>query len=99
MRLIDMDALELPILDPADFSEPEWAKGWNMVVKILKYANTVDPVKHGHLIVDSADKDGGQVCHCSECKISIEKDDGVIIPYCWECGAKLDGEVESCAEA
>lgn len=87
MRLIDAEALQLPFLNPSDFDDPEWAKGWNIVVKILEYATTVDPVKHGKWEVGSTEY--GDCVRCSNCL----HEGGSILTnynYCPFCGAKME---------
>lgn len=73
MRLIDADAL---LKDIADY--PYGYRG--MIKDTIAKQPTVDPVKHGHWIVD---EDGN--IKCSECGHRSVGDN-----YCENCGAKMD---------
>lgn len=60
------------------------------------YAEAVDtkPVRHGHWIkrehAHSSDS-GIYRYECSECHCSDEHNESREVPYCWQCGALMDG--------
>ena len=56
---------------------------------------TIDPVRHGRWIpIREADETGNaqyecSVCHAGETHVPI-----VEVPFCWKCGASMDGGEE-----
>lgn len=92
MRLIDADALRIAIDKlEAESDMPEmWHKGIAFAVNRIVHAPTVDPIKHGHWIVN----DNHHTCRCSCCE-NVELIDWALeqAKYCPLCGAKMD-EVE-----
>lgn len=46
----------------------------------------------GHwILADGQNKDGNYRFICSECQYSDIHAKGTIVPYCWKCGAKMEG--------
>lgn len=66
-------------------------------VKALQDAPTVDavPVMHGRWIDDGGlDEDGNGQYRCSQCGVGEKHNPTVTVSYCWNCGAKMEGETE-----
>lgn len=56
-------------------------------------AADVAPVRHGRwLLVRNADETGNALYECSECHKGERHVPIVSVGYCWNCGAKMDGE-------
>ena len=52
----------------------------------------VAPVVHAHWIQTSAeDENGNAYYYCSNCGRGESHNPIVEVPYCWKCGAKMDG--------
>lgn len=71
----------------------------NIAEKIYRYlcdgiedCEETEPIKHGHWI-DEGLVDGNQnrYCRCSECGKSDTQAISQRVPYCWWCGARMDG--------
>lgn len=63
--------------------------------QIVKTAPAVEanPVVNGRWIQDGGlDEDGNGQYHCSVCSAGENHNPIVDVPYCWKCGAKMDGE-------
>lgn len=92
MRLIDADTLNY--VRVRIYHDDGTIGGYNAVVPSseIKNAPTVDaePVRHGKWIL-WRDLNGIKRCKCSECIVSYGNMD---TPYCPNCGAKMDGEME-----
>lgn len=97
-RLIDADALIDAIKDkiavdkeiyPDDKSSIIFRAGMKNVIGIVKNQDTVDPVKHGRWVdTGRADYYLNKEYRCSCCN-SV---DYMSSPYCYNCGARMDGE-------
>lgn len=97
-RLIDADALVDAIKDkiavdkeiyPDDKSSIIFRAGMKNVIGIVKNQDTVDPVKHGRWVdTGRADYYLNKEYRCSCCN-SV---DYMSSPYCYNCGARMDGE-------
>lgn len=107
MRLIDANALESALtvlIFEFEHRAPKWsandmltssidaakkygyrADGVEAVLNVVRRMPTIDaePVKHGHWIIDGA---------YQTCALCGAKDYGCVPPYCWNCGAKMDGD-------
>lgn len=58
-------------------------------------AADVVPVRHGRWIATGEwDKDLNYYYQCSACGHGDWHSGNVDVPYCWHCGAKMDGEVD-----
>ena len=61
-----------------------------------QYENVKDwqPVVHGKWIYEYQNTNDNWVCHCSNCEAGDEHatDYKNKVPYCWNCGAKMDKE-------
>ena len=102
-RLIDANAL-LKCLDVLEAQGGHWLyrKACNDMIqdlfpKIVNEQPTVDAVEVVHaywMYEDELDENGDLQAHCSNCMAfdlhaPRKKND---VPYCWGCGAKMDGE-------
>lgn len=98
-RLIDADALVENIkseidddkeIYPDDKSSIIFRAGMKTVIRIVKNQDTVDPVKHGHWILDENEKiPCYQIKTCSLCGCRVN---GNSFNFCPNCGARMDGE-------
>lgn len=51
----------------------------------------VAPVIHAKWIESKkTDNDGNIVCSCPRCNHNDRHSPGIVVPYCWFCGAKMD---------
>ena len=104
-RLIDANALIADIAKAQDElitnNDALWQinqkyyKGLAWAHRLALDAPTVDAVEvvHAHWIYDGDEVDGNIQAHCSNCfagdiHATWKKNE---IPYCWNCGAKMDG--------
>lgn len=63
--------------------------------EILDSIPSIDavPVKHGRWIpIGEVDADGNQYYYCSECLHGETHVPIVQVGFCWNCGARMDGE-------
>ena len=98
MRLIDADALVEDIkseidddkqIYPDDKTSIIFRVGMKTVIRIVKNQDTVDPVKHGRWVdTGRADYYLNKEYRCSCCN-SV---DYMSSPYCYNCGAQMDGD-------
>lgn len=94
MRLIDADALIEEIGNEIDEAKKaplcDYCAGMKTVIGIVKKQDTVDPVKHGHWILDENEKiPRYQIKTCSLCGCRVN---GTQFNFCPHCGARMDGE-------
>ena len=64
-------------------------------IGLIDDAPTVDAVEvvHGRWIQQGElDEDGNGQYHCSVCSAGEKHNPIVDVPYCWKCGAKMDGD-------
>ena len=55
-----------------------------------------EPVRHGEWIcIGDYDCDNNAPFECSNCHAGDTHAKGVRVPYCWKCGAKMDGGDQS----
>lgn len=99
-RYIDIEGAGIGKANREQFLVPEFADGWNAVLKILEKEPTADvvEVKHGEWIVDK-ERQILRVRHtkpirslaykCSEC--GCKSGNNKYLNYCHRCGAKMDG--------
>lgn len=92
-RLIDADALVEEIGKEIDEAKKaplcDYCAGMKNVIGIVKNQDTVDPVKHGRWVdTGRADYYLNKEYRCSCCN-SV---DYMSSPYCYNCGARMDGE-------
>lgn len=53
----------------------------------------VQPVQHGKWVcIFEPDENGNVQCNCSVCGAGDLHARDTVVPYCWKCGAKMDGE-------
>lgn len=51
-----------------------------------------EPVKHGRWIEETEpDENGNVISMCNQCYHTDEHCKNIKIPYCWYCGARMDG--------
>ena len=88
-RYIDIEGVGIGKAKREQFLVPEFAEGWNAVLKILEKEPTADvvEVKHAKWEINS----DGYYPYCSHCK--TEPKNGVMSKYCPECGAKMDSQL------
>ena len=60
----------------------------------------VQPVRHGHwMLYENQNQDdvnnGNDLYVCSNCNYSDIHAKTVKVPFCWHCGARMDGEYEA----
>lgn len=85
MRLIDADKL-MENKFKNDIS-------YNAFCNLVKRQPSIDAVKHGRWIpVGDVDADGNQYYSCSECGCGERHVPIVEVKFCWNCGARMDGE-------
>ena len=94
-RLVDADKVAEAIawLDEYDFAL------WHDVQECIDKVPTVDaePVRHGHWIYRQKSyvnnlNDSTAIYECSECGYADEHEADIEVPYCWHCGAKMQGD-------
>lgn len=91
MRLIDADALPrekmLAARGNGQYEDVDIVYGDD-----IDNAPTIDPVRHGKWINESEEDECHNVeCECSLCHHKDIHAVSAIVPYCWHCGAKMDG--------
>ena len=94
-RLIDAVALEKKSRPGVrgDFGYSAKAENWNVSVKDIREAPTIDamPVRHGHWI-HKFGYNGERHTICSSC--GHDRCGHFSFSFCMDCGAKMDEEVE-----
>lgn len=83
----------LPVMRYAENSQKEsdLTDALNLAITALKEPER----KHGMWInYEKPDIDGNMSCTCSVCKAGDVHAKGKKIPYCWKCGAIMDGGTE-----
>lgn len=60
-------------------------------------AADVAPVIHAHWrdLGEKPDEYGNHLYECSNCMLGDFHDPKTIVPYCWNCGARMDEEVDN----
>ena len=93
-KLIDAEAIKI-----AKFValQNDYAKGWNDAIDAISEnapAEDAEPVRHGKWIVWDEIIAGiyHTVSECSECGFTTDKMFREEMPYCPNCGARMDGE-------
>lgn len=96
-RYIDIEGAGIGKANREQFLVPEFADGWNAVLKILDNEPTADvvEVKHGEWkpIVKQSDylePPYCDTCECTVCGYWIDVCE-TVYNYCPNCGAKMDG--------
>lgn len=97
-RYIDADALNERMYHDAfetDSDMQKWDSGcwirYKMFENALADAPTIDPVKHGHWYDEPNYLGTSKTMYfCSYCGSASYRED----PYCWHCGAKMQGGKE-----
>ena len=96
-RLIDANALmdKLEDLKSVLYGWEDYNTGVDSAVYKVENAPTVDAVEvvHGRWIDDGGlDEDGNGQYRCSCCGVGEKHNPTVTVSYCWNCGAKMDGD-------
>ena len=79
--------------DAVDAVKHAWAKG----IEPSQYIESLEPadvvqVVHAYWIQTSAEDENGNAYYsCSNCGRGESHNPIVEVPYCWKCGAKMDG--------
>lgn len=96
MRPIDADALKRGYQDICKGIACEECQiyfGGCKFERMIDDAPTIYPVKHGKwILVREADEDGNALYECSNCHKGEIHVPSVEVRYCWNCGARMDGE-------
>lgn len=80
---------------PADIYSEQYKRNIAVVaLKCIKEAPAIDyvPVIHAHWIEEEIV--GARKLTCSHCNSNLYASDDWNVPYCWQCGAKMDEESE-----
>jgi hypothetical protein len=88
MRLIDADALKAHF---AWWKNDDMKDIFNTIVELQP---TVDPERHARWQEPEGGDGPGErlvTFRCSACGASDLHANGMIVPYCWHCGAKMNG--------
>ena len=97
MRLIDGDAL-MPMLKFIQEAEHQiyGKESWEFASKCINAiedAPTIEEPKKGKWIYTGEDDGNGNTyCNCSICGARESHSRQVKVRYCWNCGAKMEGE-------
>ena len=100
MRLIDADKLEDILVNhgfcycnESDYSDGV-ASGFLLARDDVKEAPTIEaePVRQGHWIKVGCSHYGVSTYECSVCHYTDEHNESREVPYCWQCGARMDGD-------
>lgn len=100
MRLIDADALEDVLVNHGfcycvgnEYNNGV-ADGFLLARDDVKEAPTIESeLRHGHWIKVGCSFYGVSRYECSVCHYTDEHNESREVPYCWQCGARMD-EVE-----
>lgn len=100
MRLIDADALAEVLGIAEDCQDCQYKnvmfckKSSDFVdaCEAIYDAPTVEPERHGRWIHIRTEPDGNALYECSECHKGEVHVPIVEVHYCWNCGARMDGE-------
>ena len=70
---------------------------WWAIKALEQYKADVQPVRHGHwMLYENQNQDdvnnGNYLYVCSNCNHSDVHAKTVEVPFCWFCGARMDGE-------
>lgn len=97
MRLIDADEAVKIIkrYDDRGLTIEEVTRVTDGIAKEIEAMPTVDAVevRHGKWInISEPDENDNVSCECSLCGAGEEHAKGFIVPFCWKCGARMDGD-------
>lgn len=100
IRLIDGNALQRKISALCEKNK-ELIDNWfaNIIDDEIEDFPTIDPVKHGKWIKRAKTNPYVELCsdydwECSECGKMDTHNEKVEVRYCWNCGARMEGEEE-----
>ena len=98
-RYIDIEGAGIGKANREQFLVPEFADGWNAVLKILEKEPTADvaEVKHGKWQTEYDDEFGWNKHTCTNCGYVKRTDIHISLGwhYCPNCGAKMDGKEDA----
>ena len=100
MRLIDADALEDVLVNHGfcycgenEYSDGV-AEGFLLARDDVENAPTIEaePVRQGHWIKVGCSFFGVSRYECSVCHYTDEHNESREVPYCWQCGARMEND-------
>lgn len=101
MRTIDADALKIAIIEEGQRSKRYkmgefWELNREEIWKVIDCMPTIEERKTGHWLMYEIQRvedvnNGNYLYVCSECGHSDVHAKGVVVPFCWCCGAKMEG--------
>ena len=76
-----------------EFNKIEWEDLKPEEIHFIKFKGKLfDEVRHGQWInYTEPDEARNRICNCSLCGAGDEQAVNTVVPYCWNCGAKMDG--------
>lgn len=101
MRLIDADALRETMFHRAfemDSDMQKWDGGcwirYKLFENALENAPTIEaePIRHGKWIKVECSHFGVSRYECSVCHYTDEHNESREVPYCWQCGARMEND-------
>lgn len=98
MRPIDADVLKgCAIIRPHNNEETAMIRKFSDLVNHFEIPTLdVAPVVHGRWIEESElDENGNVIAMCNQCYHTDEHSVNIKIPYCWYCGARMDGGADN----
>lgn len=94
-RYIDIEGAGIGKANREQFLVPEFADGWNAVLKILEKEPTADveEVKHGEWVTVYSENGYHKECSVCGSRWMLDSKEHVCkeTKRCYECGAKMDG--------
>lgn len=86
--------VELPLYSPKE-TDIFWNDAIGIICDELEVLPSAEPErKHGRWIHIRTEPDGNALYECSECHKGEVHVPIVEVHYCWNCGARMDGEGE-----
>ena len=89
------------LIDADDVAENLMNSNWfdcddiYVALQAVKLTDTIDPeslrLKAHWIYAGGIDEDGNLVCWCSRCEHGDRHSPKITVPYCWFCGAKMEG--------
>ena len=98
MRIIDADAFRRELDNHWPFTKDEQSKhgmadvAKSVVLIVLNKMPTIEERKTGKWIHILTEADGNALYECSECHKGEVHVPIVEVKYCWNCGARMEGE-------
>lgn len=92
MRMIDADALKLSMMLIAPGETKKYCYPCKEILEEIDSAPTIEERKTGKWIHIRDEEDGNALYECSVCHKGEIHVPIVEVTYCWNCGAKMEGE-------